>query len=207
MFSFPWLKFRVDAPASGHEYALTVNRSLSRRGEMIFRLRQMKNPLNGSLPEQLTRPVESVNRTSLQVQLNWQALPWLMMRSRISAVLRKPGEEARQHGWYMGQDFAVRPDSKPFSFNFRYALFRSDSWDARIYAYENDLPGSFSIPACSGKGSRFYAMMKAEVLERLDIWLKYAATLYTDRNEISSGPDRIEGNVKSEIKVMAKYRF
>ena len=34
----------------------------------------------------------------------------------------------------------------------RATLFRADAWDDRIYCYERDLPGAFSVPACYGRG-------------------------------------------------------
>ena len=37
----------------------------------------------------------------------------------------------------------------------RSGLFRVDNWDDRIYAYERDAPGSFSVPAYYGRGYWF----------------------------------------------------
>ena len=34
----------------------------------------------------------------------------------------------------------------------RFTLFKADSWDDRIYAWERDVPQSFSVPACYGRG-------------------------------------------------------
>lgn len=34
----------------------------------------------------------------------------------------------------------------------RATAFRADAWDDRIYCYERDLPGAFSVPACYGRG-------------------------------------------------------
>ncbi|MBO4447233.1 MAG: hypothetical protein J5764_03810, partial [Bacteroidales bacterium] len=36
----------------------------------------------------------------------------------------------------------------------RFTLFKVDSWDDRIYAWERDLPGGFSVPAFYGRGLR-----------------------------------------------------
>ena len=42
----------------------------------------------------------------------------------------------------------------------RYAIFDIPDYDARIYAYENDILGYFSIPPYFGTGSRYYAVLK-----------------------------------------------
>ena len=44
------------------------------------------------------------------------------------------------------------PRSASFSAFVRASVFRADFWDDRIYCYERDLPGAFSVPACYGRG-------------------------------------------------------
>ena len=41
---------------------------------------------------------------------------------------------------------------KIFNVWLRGGIFRTDSWDDRIYAYERDAPGNFSVPAYYGRG-------------------------------------------------------
>ena len=38
--------------------------------------------------------------------------------------------------------------------------FRVDSWDARIYEFEYDLPGAVSVRALNGKGWRAYGLLE-----------------------------------------------
>ena len=42
-----------------------------------------------------------------------------------------------------------------FSFYLRSTLFIVDNWDDRIYSYERDAPGNFSVPAYYGRGFAF----------------------------------------------------
>jgi hypothetical protein len=41
-------------------------------------------------------------------------------------------------------------------------LFRVDSWDDRIYVYERDAPGNFTVPACYGRGCSASAVASAK---------------------------------------------
>ncbi|HOW31416.1 MAG TPA: hypothetical protein PLP88_07610, partial [Bacteroidales bacterium] len=116
-------------------------------------------------------------------------------------------DETPETGFFISQDVVVRPDEKPFAFTLRYALFDADTYDARIYSFESDLPYSFSVPSFSGRGSRFYAMLEVSLSKRIDLWLRYSVTSYFDRNVISSGTSQINGNHKSEIKSMLKFSF
>jgi hypothetical protein len=97
--------------------------------------------------------------------------------------------------------------SSPISFAARYALFETDSYYSRIYAYENDVLYAFSIPAYNGRGSRFYISAKYHIARGIDFWLRYAQTFYSDRNEIGSSKEQINGNTKSEIKAQLRLKF
>jgi hypothetical protein len=89
----------------------------------------------------------------------------------------------------------------------RYAIFDTDSYDSRIYAYESDILYAFSIPAYYSKGTRMYVNLKYTFKDFMDIWIKYSQTYYSDKNVISSGLTQINGNTKSEIKVQVKIKL
>jgi len=86
------------------------------------------------------------------------------------------------------------------------AIFDTDNNDARIYAYENDLLGVFSIPSYFYKGIRTYIMLKYDV-GNLDFWLRWDIFSYANRDTISSGLEEIQGSEKTTIKLQLKWRF
>ncbi|MGE5458217.1 MAG: helix-hairpin-helix domain-containing protein, partial [Methanococcaceae archaeon] len=102
------------------------------------------------------------------------------------------------------QDIAYKPLIRKLSFNGRIAYFVSDSYYSRIYAYENDLLYSFSIPALFGKGIRTYINIKQSVNDKLSLWLKVAAT-YPFSPENTSETD--EQNAEYELKLQLRYKF
>ncbi len=93
------------------------------------------------------------------------------------------------------------------NFYFRYAIFDTNSWDERLYAYENDVLYAFSIPAYYDKGNRYYFMLKWDAADWLDCRLRFAQTVFFDKEVIGSGTDEIEGNHKSEVKVQLRMKF
>ncbi len=207
IFHYEWLHYRVDAPSSGQEYSAQATYNISRRGDLIFGFRQMNNPLNYSLMGEKTNLVAESERMYFRVQLNYQALPWFKVQSRIEITGREVSQKNREKGYLIYQGFQVKPLEKNWTLNFRYLLFDTDSYDTRLYAYENDVPYSFSVPAFSGKGSRFYIMLNTTLYKDLSLILRYAQSWYSDRNAISSGPDQIDGNSKSDFKAVLKFKL
>ncbi len=106
-----------------------------------------------------------------------------------------PGDSTRHRGLFLSQDISYHSPGERFTLNARYAVFDSPDWSTRIYAYENDLLYSFSIPAFYRQGSRISLSGKVGVLRHADLWFKYAVTRYTSPYLSGSGPDRRESSV------------
>ena len=66
-------------------------------------------------------------------------------------------------------------------FSARLTLFAVEDWDSRIYSYEGDVPGAFSVPAYYGKGAGLYALVTYRPVRWLSMSLKCHAVKYTDR--------------------------
>ena len=56
------------------------------------------------------------------------------------------------------------------------ALFDADSYDARVFESERDLPGTYSSMALYGKGRRWYLVARGRILRAVQVSLKLAAT-------------------------------
>jgi hypothetical protein len=126
------------------------------------------------------------------------------LKNRVEATFYdKQGKP--QRGYLMFQDILLRPEEFPLSVSFRYALFSTDGWDSRIYAYENDVLYAFSVPAYFERGQRFYFMLKTDAFKNPKIWLRFARTVYRNKTNIGSGADKINSNHKTEIKVQLKF--
>ena len=95
----------------------------------------------------------------------------------------------------------------PFSGNIRLQYFNTEGYNSRLYAYENDVLYSFSIPVFYNKGYRYYANINYDLNKKISFWIKWAQTLYRDKSLIGTGLDEIKGNSKSEIKLQIAYKF
>ena len=90
----------------------------------------------------------------------------------------------------------------PWSVVFRYTLFSTESYDCRIYNYEQDIQGAYSLPSFSGKGSKAFILFNFKLMRKASVSLRFSQLVYDDRNVIGSGNDEISGFRKSEVKMM-----
>lgn len=206
IFEFPWLKYRVDAPSTGSEYSAQLSYQPSRLLEIYFRYRYKNKQINSG-EETLLHLIASEKRQNFRIHVSSEILPWVTLRSRIEYMKYNPGNQTSGDGYLVYQDVMIRPENKPFDVTMRYAIFNTDSYDERIYAYENDVLYAFSVPAYYYKGSRFYILLKYEFAEWMDFWVRFAQTVYTNQQTIGSGLDEIDGDTKSEIKAQVRLKF
>jgi len=207
LFKYEWLRYRTDAPSEGQEYAAQCAYTISRLGDLVYGYRYSVNQINFAVSNEKTNQIGESKRAYHRIQFNYQALPWLKLQSRIEITLRKTTVGTKEKGHIMYQGIQIKPLEKSWTLSMRYQLFDTDSYDTRLYTFEQDVPYSFSIPAFSGKGSRFYLLLNKDFGRNISLIIRYSQTYYSDRNSISSGLDEIEGSQKSDIKAVLKVRF
>jgi hypothetical protein len=205
-FSFDWLRFQTDAPSSGKRYLVELNYKPSKKLETYIRFRQRTRDRNSGGENIGLDKLETENLINYRFHIRYKATKSITLKSRIEVSNYQIGNNSDENGILIYQDFNYKQLSVPISFSVRYAIFDT-KYNSRIYTYENDVLYAFSVPALNGKGTRFYITTKYHISRSLDFWLRYAQTYYTDRDEIGSGKDKIEGNVKSEIKAQFRLKF
>lgn len=204
-FSFPWMKFRTYMPSRGYDYLLQVNYRPSRNTEMYARFRTKNKPLNTRDPGMI-RHLEDVRRDNYRFHFSYAISPSFSIRNRVEYINFWFGDQ-QERGYMVYQDIAYRNLASPWAITLRYALFDTDGFDSRIYAYENDVLYAFSFPFYSDKGSRIYLLARYRLNRNIDLYARLAQTFYTNRNQIGSGLDIIDGNTRTEIKAQLRVRF
>ena len=206
-FRFRWLRFQTDAPSAGRDFLTQLNYKPSRNKEFYLRYRSRTRDRNaGFLDVDITTPLP-VNQQNFRINTSFLAHPNIKLKSRAELVLFQQEGQPIERGFLLYQDLVFKKIQFPVSMSLRYALFYTDSYNARIYAYESDVLYAFSIPAYFSRGSRFYVTMKYKVKRGVDLWLRYARWHYDDRQVISSGLEQINAPHRSEIKVQLRLRF
>ncbi|MFL5762530.1 MAG: ComEA family DNA-binding protein [Bacteroidia bacterium] len=206
-FEFPWLKYQVNAPSYGNDYMVQFNYTPSKKTDMYFRFRErdkQKNTTSTALIDYLVPVVQ----TNYRFHISYTVHPSVKLKTRVELIDYKLDNNKTEKGYLAYQDITYNKLGKPLSVTFRYAIFQSDSYDARIYAYETDIPGSYSIPAYYDRGSRYYIMLDYNLTKRIELWLRYSQTIYDNKKIISEGSlTEINGNTKSEIRAQIRFKF
>lgn len=207
IFKFPWLRYQVDAPSKGYEYLAQLTFMPSKNLEAYLRVRRQLKEINTNDEELAIDYLDEYTITNYRFNITYRISPSFQFRNRVEHCVYERGNDGKEKGWLMYQDITYKALKSPVSLSFRYALFDTETYNARIYAYENDVLYAFSIPAYYYKGSRTYLTLRYNIVRGIDVWLRYAVTFYNNRNVISSGTSQINGSTRSELKAQVRFRF
>jgi len=207
VFSFPWLTYGADMPSSGRDFLVQCTFNPSNRLQMYLQYRNKNKEQNDSADNDRKNQICRVISNRIRYNLTYTLSEHIMLRSRIEITNYHIETSSASRGYYLGQGIEINPGKIPLRIYFQYSLFDTDDYNSRIYAYENDLLGTFNIPSFADKGYRTYLMFKYTPFKHLDIWIKYGVTQYSNRETVGSGLYEIQGNHKSEIKAELMWKF
>lgn len=214
-YRFPWLRYQTDAPSTGYDVLAQLTYKPTKTIEIYGRVRHRMNQRNAEGIDEGIDPLVNVEQTNYRLNATYKVSNSVSLRTRAEAVDHQRGESALEHGFLLYQDIVHRPLRSPVEMTFRVALFQTDSYDARVYAYENDLIGLFTIPPYYGRGMRWYLMARLTPLRRVDLWIRYGAWLWNGQDRYSSGLSEINGTgdpatghvTRSDLKVQVRWKF
>ena len=207
-YQFPWMRFQAYTPnTGGYDYTAQLQYKPSRDFVAYVRLRYQQREINNSAIESAIYNLSSEERINFRVNLSYKVTDYLSLRNRVEVVEYQKGDNNKEYGFLAYQDLVFKPKSKPYSLTARYALFDVESFNSRVYAYENDVLYYFYIPAYSGVGSRFYLTARYKYRKKFDFWVRYGVWNYRNEETLLSGLEQIDGNVRSDIKFVFRYLF
>ncbi len=205
VYRFDWLRFRTDAPSEGRDFLAQLETYFNRRFSGYIRFKDEKNETNSNQETRFPLLAERT-RSTLRFHTTYSVSSNVRFQSRIEYAFYHQ-ENENERGFMAFQDVRYRIKKIPLTLTSRLALIDVSDYDARIYAYENDVLYAFSIPPYFGKSTRFYLLADYDFSRNFTLQVRFAQTAFSDREEISSGNQTIEGSKISEVKVMARVRF
>lgn len=212
-YRFDWLRFNVPRPSVGHEALALVEHRPSRyarvyvqaRTETREASRDVPNPVPGSVVGGLA----DETRATLRLHGEWDASRRLRLRARVEGARfhTSDADDVPLTGALVYQDVRYELVPRRLRLDARLTFFRTDGYDARLFAFENDLAGVFAIPPLSGRGARGYVLLRATPLDALVIEAKLATTWLRGVRSIGSGAQEVDGDRVSDLGVQVRYRF
>ena len=207
MYRFPWLRFRVNGPSTGSDYVGQLTYKPNKLFEIYSRFKSEKKAINYN-PEDLTlSPVIPQPRQNWRTQISYKFSSNFTFRSRVETVWFDKKGKATEKGFLMYADVLYAKPLKPLSGNIRLQYFETNGYNSRLYAYENDVLYSFSIPVFYGKGYRYYLNINYDLTRKVTIWARVSQYLYPQQVTTGSGLDELNKNHKTEVKFQMLYKF
>lgn len=210
-YRHPWHTPLGIFPSSGSEALLQAD-IRPRAGFAIATRYTMRRTETGEhAPDSLSgeRPVQlSRTQQNLRLTVSLEPVHRLRWRSRVEVVdLAIQGAGVHERGFLLYQDLRYAAASG-ISVEARLAFFDTESYDTRVYEYENDLRGVFANPALYGRGRRWYILIRSPVvLGVASFACKYAATRKEGVRFISSGDTEIRGDLDDRLGVQLDIRW
>src|SRR5690606_35113484 len=207
LFSFPWLKYLVDAPSTGKEYLAQFTFTPNKK--IAFYTRYKHETKSSNLRDNLTItnflvPVSKQNwRTQFSIKINNS----ITLRQRTELMWYNNKKEDAEDGFLSYLDFLYKPMMKKFAAGARIQYFETESYNSRLYAYENDVLYNFSIPPFSGAGIRYYININYVIKKKFTFYVRFAQTNYKNVTSIGSGNDEIMEDHRYEIKFQLIARW
>jgi len=203
LFSFPWLKYRSYAPSDGSEWLVRLNMRPTKTVSVFLQVREESKQRNLGINNNLYLTGNGVKR-NYWINCDYAANERLTFRSRVQYSSYSLAGKTTV-GMVLIQDVTCAIGR--VSITGRFALFDTDDYDNRQYAYEQDAWLSFTFPAYYGKGIRNYLLIQYRFTRRMDLWVRWSQTRYADRSTIGSGGETITGDTRNDVKLQARIRF
>ncbi len=207
IYRHPWLRNQIDAPSHGQDFNAELVYTPRRRLDMYLRYKDETKKRNSVNNETVGDFLVDHTKRGLRYNLKYSTKTGFRLQTRIEWAWYNNGTDPIEKGIMFFQDVKYTFAKPDISIATRIAFFDTETYNARIYAYENDVLYAFSVPPYFGRGTRFYGVVKYEINRTFSVWLRYAQTNFSDRDSISSGLNEIDGPVRSEVKAMLRVKF
>jgi hypothetical protein len=205
---YPWMKYQIDAPSYGTDLLAQLNYTPDKKTDMYFRYRHRDKFINANDVDAAIDYIIPLTQDNYRFNIQYPVGKGISLRNRVEFSQYHKSNSRPENGFVIWQEISFRKLGSHVSFSARYALFQTDTYNAAIYAFENDMPNTFSVPAYYYKGSRVYLLVNYDFSKKVELFFRISQTFYNNQSIISEGGlTEIDRNTKTEAKVMLRVKF
>ncbi|HXG39006.1 MAG TPA: hypothetical protein VNL36_09590, partial [Bacteroidota bacterium] len=177
---------------------------LSERVSLQLQYKHKNKPVDELSTDRFGRSMELAGerrQTNYRATLEFRSSIAFRSRTRLEVVnVSYQHVPTIERGFLAFQDIRIYPLPN-LLVDARIIVFETDSFDSRIYEFESDFRGSFANPALFGKGVRWYLLVRYEIGNFIDVWVKYSQTVKDGVKVISSGSSLIQGSLDNRVSI------
>ncbi|MBK6572499.1 MAG: hypothetical protein IPG21_08500 [Saprospiraceae bacterium] len=203
-WNVPWLKYTSDLPSDGKEWAARLQYVKRKKwfsyAQFSMRERQ-ENQIQGKENTLVTVKIQNFRiHLEQKISSDWT---W---RSRLEwhTFCKNNSED---QGVMIYVDLLYKSLGQAFSGNIRWCIFDTDSYNSRIYAYENDVLYAYSVPSNSGKGSMCYLNLKYKSEKNFSIEVRLSYRMQHQNSPLSGSLKSDLAPVQKGIRMQLNYSF
>ncbi len=193
---FPWARYQVSASSHAWDGLLSAAYQQSRwrlTGRYRWRRRQHDNPTKTGLN---------------QVNEHRGRLSWLYQvggQSNLSAQVDAVSTDNNDWGYMLSGTSHLQ--WKKVKLHMGMGYFHTNSYNSRLYVYENGPLYTYSLPMYSGEGLRCYAMIQSSLSRKLKVTGKIGYSYFFDRSTSNSGLESVSSASRPSLQLQLRYEL
>ncbi len=203
-FRFPWRTYLNPLPTVGHEVFLQGDAAVS--PQIGLSARFSSKSTEGAEADvdaygRETRVMAGRSQEKYRTTMSYKASRQITVKGRLEYTeVRYPQLDRKEQGYLLFQNVRYAIPGR-FSVEGRLVFFQTDSYDSRVYEYENDIRGVFSNPGLYGKGRRWYVVFCYTASPVVTLSVKYSETQKEGVTSIGSGASEVRGDMDNRMGV------
>jgi hypothetical protein len=174
-FKFPSRAYRLINGGDGSEYLINVHYALSDKLDIAFKYKSEVKPIDINIDSFIS--TVDISRKSYRLSLLHTINDRFKLNSRFEYI-RYLQKYLSEDGMQIYLDLKYSSILKRLKCQSRIAYFNTDSYNTRIYSYENDVLYAFSFPTYYYKGMRVYINTSYKIVKALTIYIKAGLTYW-----------------------------
>ena len=195
---FPWAKYQVSLSSHSWDYLLQLSyayRNWTFNGRYRLRLRQRDNETKDAL----------VQRVEHRGRLSADYISEGKWNSRTQVDFGYTSFKQGDAGLMVSESLGMT--LRWLRLNGGFGYFRTDSYDSRVYLYEQGPLYTYSFTQFYGEGIRYWLMARANIGKHLMLTTKLGITNYFDRSVIGSSYQQIDASSQTDLDLQIRWKF
>ena len=209
-YKFPYRTYFNPVPVSGNDFLTYAEWKIAKGFLFNLKYKNENKEETQKFKNNDGRDINTIvsrNQMNIRTGFVYQLKNNFRFRSRFEYVnIEYKKFTGNNKGYLFYSDIRLIPIKK-MTLDARFIFFNTDSYDSRIYEFENDIQGVMSNIPLYGQGSRWYILMKYRPFPFLNLSVKYSETYFDGVKSIGSGNDKIEGDINNRLSIGLEAGF
>jgi hypothetical protein len=209
-FKFPYRTYFNPVATQGNDFLANIDWKFDKNLLFNFKYRNRNKEESQTILDEFGRSVEKIvnrDQINLRIGFNYELTNTINIKTRYEYVyIGYNMYGVNNKGSMFYTDIRFIP-MRGLTASARFIFFNTDSYDSRLYEYEDDIRGVMSNTSLYGQGQRWYLMLRYKLVRFFEIYGKYSETLLDGVSTIGTGNDLIQGDVNNRINLGIELHF